>query len=100
MARTQTAVRGFRLNGGKSTTAALQPEFWIMLEEIAVSERKTVREIVQQIEQSRGEHCRAAAIRLFILNYFFEKSANRKTAEDDVKLGASNDNQSARRLND
>jgi predicted DNA-binding ribbon-helix-helix protein len=55
--------------GNSRTTIALEPIFWTILEEISQNRRLTVTQLIQDIEDMRGKHNRASAIRVYVINY-------------------------------
>ena len=66
---TPLVTRNYRINGSP-TTVALEPAFWSMLEEIAQHERITLNDLLQEVDNLRGNHPRASGIRVYTLMYF------------------------------
>jgi predicted DNA-binding ribbon-helix-helix protein len=55
---------------GHKTAVSLEDAFWEGLKEIAKTERKTLSELVDDIDTGRDHANRSSAIRLFVLNYY------------------------------
>jgi predicted DNA-binding ribbon-helix-helix protein len=51
---------------GHRTSLSLEPEFWAALKEAARQERKTLTEIVADIDQARGPRNLSSAIRVWL----------------------------------
>jgi predicted DNA-binding ribbon-helix-helix protein len=52
---------------GHRTSLSLEPEFWDALKEAARQERKTLAELVGDIDQARGPRNLSSAIRVWLL---------------------------------
>jgi predicted DNA-binding ribbon-helix-helix protein len=53
---------------GHRTSLSLEPEFWHALQEAAQAEKKTVANIVSELDQTRGERNLSSAIRVWLFN--------------------------------
>ena len=51
---------------GHRTSLSLEPEFWAALNEHAQRQKKTVAQLVGEIDQTRGEHNLSSAIRVWL----------------------------------
>ena len=48
----------------------LEPEFWDLLDQVGILQGKPINIMVQEIDEMRGAHSWANAIRVFLLKYF------------------------------
>jgi predicted DNA-binding ribbon-helix-helix protein len=55
---------------GHRTSITLEAEFWAALREIAEERRMTLRALVAEIDEGRGEHNLSSAIRLRVLAHY------------------------------
>lgn len=55
---------------GHRTSISLEDAFWSALRTIAEKQSKSVSELVERIDEERGEAGLSSAIRLFILDYY------------------------------
>jgi predicted DNA-binding ribbon-helix-helix protein len=55
---------------GHKTSFSLEDEFWNGLREIAEREKKSLRELVEQIDHEHTNNNLSSAIRVFVFNYF------------------------------
>ena len=55
---------------GHKTSVSLEDEFWAGLKEIAKAQRKTLSELVNNIDIDREQANLSSAIRLFVLNHY------------------------------
>ncbi len=53
---------------GHRTSLSLEPEFWQALQEAASAEKKTVAQIVAELDQRRGARNLSSAIRIWLFN--------------------------------
>jgi len=67
--------RSFSLSGHR-TSVALEPEFWLALEEIASTRGRTLSGLVTEIDSTRETGNLASAIRLAILAHYRAKSSD------------------------
>jgi predicted DNA-binding ribbon-helix-helix protein len=51
---------------GHRTSLSLEPEFWLALQETARSEKRTLANLVGEIDQSRGTRNLSSAIRVWL----------------------------------
>jgi predicted DNA-binding ribbon-helix-helix protein len=62
--------------GGHKTSVSLEQPFWSSLKMIADERPATLSELVDEIDQGRGEHANlSSSIRLFVLAYFSGRAA-------------------------
>lgn len=54
---------------GHSTSLALEPEFWVMLEALAVSRAKSLAALIAEIDDDRGGRPLASACRIAALSF-------------------------------
>ncbi len=52
---------------GHSTSITLEDEFWAALKGVAAQQKKSVNEIITQIDRSKGAKNLSSAIRVYIL---------------------------------
>ena len=52
---------------GHATSLALEPEFWSVLDRVAVSDGLSIAALIQRIDAGRGERPLASACRVFAL---------------------------------
>jgi predicted DNA-binding ribbon-helix-helix protein len=52
---------------GHRTSLSLEPEFWVALKHAARQERKTLTELVADIDRDRGKRNLSSAIRVWLL---------------------------------
>jgi predicted DNA-binding ribbon-helix-helix protein len=69
--------------GGHKTSVSLETEFWSGMKEIAQGRKKTLSELVSDIDTSRSQGNLSSAIRLFVLDHY-RASVATETAADDV----------------
>lgn len=55
---------------GHRTSISLEEPFWTALKEIADENGKTIRALVAEIDEKRGEANLSSAIRLYVLDVF------------------------------
>ena len=58
----------------RRTSIRLEPEMWDALSEICARESRSLHDICTQIDRERTQSGLTAAVRVFILNYFRQKS--------------------------
>jgi predicted DNA-binding ribbon-helix-helix protein len=68
---------------GRKTSISLEEPFWAALQKIASERRWTISDAVAFISEQQESRNLSSAIRVFVLNYFFNA------------MNASNDNQNA-----
>lgn len=56
--------------GGRRTSVRLEPTMWDALTEIARHQRRTLRQIVTEIERDRTASSLTAAIRVYIVQFY------------------------------
>jgi predicted DNA-binding ribbon-helix-helix protein len=56
--------------GGRRTSVRLEPAMWDALREIAARERRTLHEIITEIDRQREASSLTAAIRVYIVVYW------------------------------
>ena len=56
--------------GGRRTSVRLEPAMWDALREIAARERRTLHEIITEIDRRRDASSLTAAIRVYIVVYW------------------------------
>lgn len=61
--------RSFSIAGHR-TSIALEPEFWLALEEIALTRTLSLAGLVREIDETREEGNLSSAIRLFALAWY------------------------------
>ncbi len=67
---------------GHRTSISLEDAFWIALNDVAEKEDKSTSELVEMIDENRGEAGLSSTIRIYILKYYqsrnqrFEKNKN------------------------
>jgi predicted DNA-binding ribbon-helix-helix protein len=61
--------------GGHRTSVRLEPTMWDALADIARHNRKTLHELVTEIEQDRTASSLTAAIRVFIVEFYRSAAA-------------------------
>lgn len=66
--------RSFSIAGHR-TSIALEPEFWLALEEIALTRSLSLAGLVREIDETREAANLSSAIRLSILAWYRAKSA-------------------------
>ena len=69
-----TKLRNIQLETGDRTTIALEPEFWAMLKKISDLRHISLTLLVQEIDGARGNRSRAAALRLYVGDYFYRSA--------------------------
>ncbi len=52
---------------GHRTSLSLEPEFWDLLKQAASTEKKSIAEVVSEIDASRGPRNLSSAIRVWVL---------------------------------
>jgi predicted DNA-binding ribbon-helix-helix protein len=57
------------LLAGHATSMALEPEFWVVLEEMAQAQRVSLAGLIAQLDQGRGDRPLASACRVAALAY-------------------------------
>lgn len=57
------------LLSGHATSIALEPEFWAVLDEMAVVRRSSLAALIVSIDRGRGERPLASACRVAALTY-------------------------------
>jgi predicted DNA-binding ribbon-helix-helix protein len=55
---------------GHRTSISLEEEFWAGLKEIATSRKKSLADVIRQIDKERGTANLSSAIRLAVLNFY------------------------------
>jgi len=65
--------------GGHRTSISLEPPFWNALKDVAARERLPVAKLVGSIDKNRGESGLSSAVRIWLLNYFQARDADRMT---------------------
>lgn len=60
--------------GNHSTSVALEPEFWSVLDELAVAQKMSLRALLIHIDATRGESLLASACRLQALRFEMAKA--------------------------
>ncbi|WP_319532197.1 ribbon-helix-helix domain-containing protein [uncultured Cohaesibacter sp.] len=55
---------------GHRTSISLEDEFWQGLKALAASRRKSLADIIRQIDRDRGPNNLSSAIRLTVLNHY------------------------------
>src|SRR5262245_57825820 len=55
---------------GHKTSVTLEDEFWKSLREIAKERRKTIKQLITDIDAKRNSANLSSAIRLFVLDYY------------------------------
>ena len=55
------------------TSVSLEDAFWIELKNIARERRKTLSELVRQIDEGRNPGNLSSALRLFVLDHFIQR---------------------------
>jgi predicted DNA-binding ribbon-helix-helix protein len=58
---------------GHATSLALEPEFWAVLDAMAVSRGWSLAQLIRWIDESRGERPLASACRVAALRFTAEK---------------------------
>src|SRR5690348_18493034 len=71
--------------GGRRTSVRLEPTMWDALTEIARHQRRTLREIVTEIERDRTASSLTAAIRVYIVQFY--RSAAVRAGIVPLKIG-------------
>jgi predicted DNA-binding ribbon-helix-helix protein len=56
--------------GGHKTSVSLEDAFWSDLKVIAHTKQATLGELVERIDETRGQGNLSSAIRLFVLEHF------------------------------
>jgi predicted DNA-binding ribbon-helix-helix protein len=51
---------------GHRTSLSLEPEFWQALQEVALTEKKTIAAIVGELDRNRGSRNLSSAIRVWL----------------------------------
>ena len=51
---------------GHRTSLSLEPEFWQALQDVALSEKKTVAALVGEVDRTRGTRNLSSAIRVWL----------------------------------
>lgn len=57
---------------GHATSLSLEPEFWDMLKKLATEQKKSVADLIQELDQKRTTNL-SSTIRVYILNKLTEK---------------------------
>lgn len=68
--------------GGHKTSVSLEDAFWRAMKEIARAERKTLSQLVSEIDKSRVQSNLSSAIRLFVLDRLRVSLANYSAASE------------------
>ena len=66
---------------GHKTSVSLEDAFWKCLKEIAAAKRMTLSDLVASIDTDRRKGNLSSAIRLFVLDYYRAKAADRAARE-------------------
>jgi predicted DNA-binding ribbon-helix-helix protein len=64
--------------GRHATSISLEDEFYAELQNIATAESTTVNKLITAIDKSRKKANLSSAIRVYILNYYKQKSVTPK----------------------
>ena len=67
---TSPVVKRSIVIAGHKTSVSLEREFWTAMKEISNARRKTLSELVGEIDHDRDEGNLSSAIRLFVLNHY------------------------------
>ncbi len=59
--------------GGHPTSITLEEPFWEALKELSDAQKKSVSQLVAEIDESRGNANLSSALRVYILNRFRTK---------------------------
>lgn len=59
--------RSFRL-AGHATSVALEPEFWVVLADLARQQARSLSALVAEIDSRRADRNLASALRVHVLN--------------------------------
>jgi predicted DNA-binding ribbon-helix-helix protein len=71
------AVRNVQMKGTQ-TVVAVEPYFWLKLEEISEWEQPQLSSLLHKIDANKGQHTQAAAVRIFVTAYFLSAAASKK----------------------
>jgi predicted DNA-binding ribbon-helix-helix protein len=71
--------------GGHKTSVSLEDEFWNELKQIAAAQNTSVGKLALKIEKKREHANLSSVIRLFVLDYYFQRPAVRSTADRQPK---------------
>lgn len=52
---------------GHATSLALEPEFWVVLDEAAAADGLSLAQLIVRIDEARGDRPLASACRVFVL---------------------------------
>ena len=66
--------------GGRRTSVRLEPTMWDALNEIARHQRRTLRDIITEIEHDRTASNLTAAIRVYIVQFYRSAAARAESA--------------------
>ena len=66
---------------GHKTSVSLEDEFWTTLKEIASDRRMTLSELISGIDKQRQHGNLSSALRLFVLDYYRGKAAEKPNDE-------------------
>ena len=66
---------------GQKTSVSLEEPFWKALKDIAVSRHVTTSELVSSIDVECKVGNLSSAVRLFVLNQYYQPSASRSRAQ-------------------
>lgn len=71
---------------GHKTSVSLEEAFWIGMKEISARRGMTLSELVGEIDSNRQQGNLSSAIRLFVLDYFRNRTAPAMTMVDSEEM--------------
>ena len=64
---------------GHRTSIALEPEFWVALEAMALEKSRTMAGLIREIDETRQTANLSSAARLAVLRWYQERAEDRPT---------------------
>ena len=64
---------------GHRTSIALEPEFWVALEAMALEKSRTMAGLIREIDENRQTANLSSAARLAVLRWYQERAEDRPT---------------------
>ena len=62
--------------GGRRTSVRLEPVVWDALRDIAVRQRRTLYDLVTEIDRNRSRASLTASIRAFVVKFYYDVARN------------------------
>jgi predicted DNA-binding ribbon-helix-helix protein len=82
---TSTVVRRSIVLAGHKTSVSLEDAFWVGLKEIAKARRKTLSDLVGNIDTDREHGNLSSALRLFVLSHYQQRATSGLVVDHSVR---------------